>query len=117
VDNIAITFGRLLLGLYFLIPGITKITGYAATAEYMTLHNIPMVGVLLPITIVLQVGGGLSLMVGHLIKPVPGVGCAHISNQCRHARFLGHLSRRGHGPRTPKFYKEFGHFRGVARAG
>ena len=70
MDNIPITFGRLLLGLYFLIPGITKITGYAATAEYMTLHNIPMVGALLPITIVLQVGGGLSLMAGHLIKPV-----------------------------------------------
>ena len=70
MDNIPITFGRLLLGLYFLIPGITKITGYAATAEYMTLHNIPMVGALLPITIVLQVGGGLSLMAGHLIKPI-----------------------------------------------
>jgi putative oxidoreductase len=70
MNNIAITLGRLLLGLYFLVPGITKITGYAATADYMALHNIPMVGVLLPITIVLQVGGGLSLMAGYLIKPV-----------------------------------------------
>ena len=38
----AITMGRALLGLYFFIPGLTKITGYAATLDYMALHNIPL---------------------------------------------------------------------------
>ena len=57
--------GRGLLGLYFIIPGITKITGYAATSEYMASHGVPVVPVLLVLTIVIQIGGGLSLLAGY----------------------------------------------------
>ena len=60
----AVTVGRFLLGLYFFLPGISKITGYADTLSYMSLHNIPLPEVLLPVTIVLQVVGGLMLMLG-----------------------------------------------------
>ena len=60
----AVTLGRFLLGLYFFLPGISKIMGYADTLSYMTLHNIPLPEVLLPVTIVLQVAGGLMLMLG-----------------------------------------------------
>lgn len=56
--------GRALLGLYFLVPGITKVTGYAGTAEYMAAHGVPLIGVLLPLTILLQIGGGLALIAG-----------------------------------------------------
>ena len=55
----AITMGRALLGLYFFIPGLTKITGYAATLDYMVLHNIPLPDILLPLTIIIQVGEAL----------------------------------------------------------
>ena len=64
----AITLGRALLGLYFFIPGLTKITGYAATLDYMALHNIPLPDILLPLTIIIQVGGGLALMAGFRIR-------------------------------------------------
>ena len=57
--------GRGLLGLYFIIPGITKITGWTATAEYMAAHGVPLIPVLLAITIVLQIGGGASLLIGY----------------------------------------------------
>ncbi|MGE3460556.1 MAG: DoxX family protein [Pseudomonadales bacterium] len=57
--------GRVLLGLYFIIPGITKITGWAAMSAYMTQHGVPLVPVLLVITIVLQVGGGACLAIGY----------------------------------------------------
>jgi putative oxidoreductase len=60
----AVTLGRFLLGLYFLLPGMSKITGYADTLSYMSLHNIPLPEVLLPVTILLQVAGGLMLMLG-----------------------------------------------------
>ena len=40
---------------YFLYPGITKIPKYDFMIEYMTLHNIPLVDILLPLTIVLQI--------------------------------------------------------------
>ncbi|MEM7080989.1 MAG: DoxX family protein [Pseudomonadota bacterium] len=57
--------GRFLLGLYFLIPGITKITGWDGTAEYMAAHGVPLISVLLPLTILIQVGGGIALMIGY----------------------------------------------------
>lgn len=54
--------GRILLGLYFLVPGITKITGFNATLAYMELHGVPLAFALLVLTIPMQVGGGLALM-------------------------------------------------------
>ena len=60
----AISLGRFLLGLYFFLPGISKITGYADMLSYMSLHNIPLPEVLLPVIIGLQVAGGLMLMLG-----------------------------------------------------
>jgi len=68
MDKFSITLGRILLGLYFLLPGISKIPTYGGTTEYMLLHNIPLASVLLPITIVLQVGLGVMLIIGYRIK-------------------------------------------------
>ncbi len=68
MEKTFITFGRMLLGLYFLLPGISKIPSYSGTTEYMLLHNIPLVNILLPVTIVLQVGLGVMLIIGYRIK-------------------------------------------------
>ena len=68
MEKTFITVGRILLGLYFLVPGISKIPTYAGTTEYMLLHNIPLASILLPITIVLQVGLGVMLIIGYRIK-------------------------------------------------
>lgn len=68
MEKFFITVGRMLLGLYFLLPGISKIPTYAVTTEYMLLHNIPLASILLPITIVLQVGLGVMLIIGYRIK-------------------------------------------------
>ena len=68
MEKFFITVGRMLLGLYFLLPGISKIPTYAGTPEYMLLHNIPLASILLPITIVLQIGLGVMLIVGYRIK-------------------------------------------------
>ena len=68
MKKIFITVGRVLLGLYFLLPGISKIPTYAGTTEYMLLHNIPLASILLPITIVLQIGLGVMLIIGYRIK-------------------------------------------------
>ncbi len=56
--------GRGLLGLYFIIPGNTKIPGWSGTVEYMAAHGVPLIPVLLVITIILQIGGGLCLAIG-----------------------------------------------------
>ena len=68
MEKIFITVGRVLLGLYFLLPGISKIPTYAGTTEYMLLHNIPLASFLLPVTIVLQVALGATLIMGYRIK-------------------------------------------------
>ena len=57
--------GRALLGLYFIVPGITKVTGFAAMSAYMEAHGVPLIPVLLSLTIVLQIGGGTSLLLGY----------------------------------------------------
>ena len=68
MEKISITIGRVLLGLYFLYPGITKIPKYDFMVEYMTLHNIPFINILLPLTIILQIVLGLMLITGYRIK-------------------------------------------------
>jgi putative oxidoreductase len=57
--------GRVLLGLYFIVPGLSKIVGFESTSEYMALHNVPLIPLLLVITIILQVAGGASLLLGY----------------------------------------------------
>ena len=54
--------GRVLLGLYFVVPGLMKVGGFAGTLAYMKLHGVPFALPLLLLTIPLQVGGGLALM-------------------------------------------------------
>ncbi len=57
--------GRALLGLYFIGPGILKITGFTATSAYMQAHGVPFVPVLLVLTIAIQLGAGASLLIGY----------------------------------------------------
>ena len=68
MEIFSISLGRVLLGLYFLLPGISKIPTFEITTEYMLLHNIPFADILLPVTIVLQIVLGLMLIIGYRIK-------------------------------------------------
>ncbi|WOJ92838.1 DoxX family protein [Congregibacter variabilis] len=56
--------GRILLGLYFILPGITKITGFDSMVQYMSAHGVPFVQPLLILTIILQLFCGASLAAG-----------------------------------------------------
>src|ERR1700674_336688 len=56
--------GRVLLGLIFVIAGVGKMTGYAGTMGYMASHGLPLAQLLLPLTILVEVGGGLMLILG-----------------------------------------------------
>ena len=68
MEKPSISIGRVLIGLYFLYPGITKIPRFEFMVDYMNLHNIPFVGILLPITIFLQIILGSMLIIGYRIK-------------------------------------------------
>lgn len=56
--------GRILLAIIFLMSGIGKIGGFAGTAGYMASKGLPMVEVLLAITIVIEIGAALMLILG-----------------------------------------------------
>ena len=58
---------RLFLGHIFLMAGLNKLgEGYAATAGYMDSMGVP--GGLLPLVIVLEIGGGLMVILGFKAK-------------------------------------------------
>jgi putative oxidoreductase len=62
--DVAALVGRVLLAAMFVWAGFGKITGYDGTAGFMASAGMPMVGVLLPLTILLELGGGMALIVG-----------------------------------------------------
>ena len=64
VQDTAALIGRILLALIFIISGFGKITGYAGTAGYMASKGLPMVAILLPLTILVELGGGLLIALG-----------------------------------------------------
>ncbi|WP_273778120.1 DoxX family protein [Acinetobacter sp. GSS19] len=53
---------RVFMAYIFLIAGWGKINAYAGTAGYMEMMGIP--GSLLPLVILIEIGGGLALLVG-----------------------------------------------------
>jgi len=62
--------GRILLGLYFIVPGAMKVMNFSGTAEYMAAHGMRFIPFFLVLTIVIQIGGGLSLAVGYRLRTV-----------------------------------------------
>jgi len=63
MSNVMILMGRILLALIFLMAGLNKLgAGYAGTQGYMAMMGVP--GMLLPLVIVLEVGGGVALIAG-----------------------------------------------------
>jgi len=57
--------GRVLIGIIYIASGVSKITGYAATGQYMASEHMPMIPVLLPAAIVVEIIGGLSIIAGY----------------------------------------------------
>ena len=55
---------RMLLTLIFVESGYGKVMRYADTAGYMASQGLPMVQILLPLTIAVELGGGLLIVLG-----------------------------------------------------
>ncbi len=54
--------GRVFIALIFVVAGYSKIGGYAGTVAYMESTGVP--GLLLPLVIALELGGGLLIIAG-----------------------------------------------------
>ena len=62
MNNTSLLLGRTGLALIFILSGLAKVGGYAATQGYMDAMGVP--GSLLPLVIALEVGGGLAILAG-----------------------------------------------------
>ncbi|USG62928.1 DoxX family protein [Sneathiella marina] len=54
--------GRILVAALFLPAGVSKLANYSGMQQYMESGGVP--GILLPLVILLEIGGGLALIVG-----------------------------------------------------
>jgi putative oxidoreductase len=62
MKNVIDLVARIFLAQIFVLAGISKIGGYVATQGYMESMGVP--GMLLPLVIALEIGGGLALIIG-----------------------------------------------------
>lgn len=63
---------RVLMAAIFLVAGVRKLLTYGATLGYFGKLGIPLADVVLPLTIALEVGGGLLLIAGWRVQWVAG---------------------------------------------
>ncbi|MDY6551052.1 DoxX family protein [Acinetobacter faecalis] len=62
VNTIVSTLARVLVAYIFIVAGYGKISGYETTVGYMEAMGVP--SALLPLTILVELGGGLALLLG-----------------------------------------------------
>ncbi len=67
-SRLFIATGRILLALYFLLPGLAKLLAPQAQLALMQHHNIPHAALLLPIAGTVQVLGALALMANRHVR-------------------------------------------------
>lgn len=62
LNPLFVPIGRILIAVLFLPAGISKIGNYSGMQQYMESGGVP--GIVLPLVILLEIGGGLALIVG-----------------------------------------------------
>ncbi|MDS7692670.1 DoxX family protein [Acinetobacter soli] len=62
VNGVVSLVARVLMAYIFIVAGWGKLTAYTATVGYMESMGVP--GALLPLTILVELGGGLALLFG-----------------------------------------------------
>ena len=66
LDDAGVLVARVLMPILFIVAGWGKIGGYAGTQQYMEAMGVP--GFLLPLTILLEFGGGLAILFGFFTR-------------------------------------------------
>ena len=67
MKSILMHTGRIMLALYFLLPGIGKFTAWDANVALMEAHNMAMVPFLLAIAGTAQVAGSISMLLNKYV--------------------------------------------------
>jgi putative oxidoreductase len=73
VDKVVNIAARLLMAQIFIIAGFGKLTGFSGTVGYFTSIGLPMPQLLTPLVILVELGGGLALLLGFKTRWVAAV--------------------------------------------
>jgi putative oxidoreductase len=68
VTNAAALVGRILIATIFVISGFGKIGGFEGTVGYIASKGLPMPQVLAALTVALELGGGILLLIGYKVR-------------------------------------------------
>jgi len=60
--------GRILLSAIFLMSAFGKIANFAGTQQYMSAYGMPLTAFFLVCAIILEIGGGFSILLGYKAK-------------------------------------------------
>lgn len=106
-----ITAGRILMAVIFLVAGLRKAINYAATLGYFGSIGVPLPDIVLPVTILLEIGGAIALIIGWRTAWVASL----LGLFCVAAGLLGH---RFWAVDAPQFANQLNHFlKNVTMAG
>ena len=97
--GVAQVTGRALLAFLFVSAGVSKIFTWQAVEGYMASKGVP--GLLLPLVILVEIGGGLALMFGRFLPWAAGA----LAGFCILAALLFHLNFQDRNERT-SFFKD-----------
>ena len=74
LDDIALIVGRILLGLYFVLPGIAKFVDWQSHIDLMQHHNVPFTALLLSLAGFANLLLGLMLLTNRFVREA-AYGC------------------------------------------
>lgn len=68
IKGLACLLGRIFLGVLFLWAASTKIMDWGGTVHYMASKKMPFIAFFLPAAVVMQIIGGISLILGYKVR-------------------------------------------------
>lgn len=112
--NILLHTGRILLALYFLIPGIGKFISWDRSVALMEAHNMQMIPLLLATAAIAQVAGSISLLLNkYVVTCALGFALMTVLINLNLHDFWNTYEGVSSARETQNFYKNLGIFAGL----
>ena len=112
--NILLHTGRILLALYFLIPGIGKFISWDRSVALMEAHNMQMIPLLLATAAIAQVAGSISLLLNkYVVICALGFALMTVLINLNLHDFWNEYEGVNSARETQNFYKNLGIFAGL----
>lgn len=73
MDKVLTIAARLLMSLIFIMAGWGKLTGYSGTVGYFASIGLPFPALVTPLVILIELGGGLALLLGLKTRVVAAI--------------------------------------------